>query len=178
MKGLFQFTKIVDKISDIVGKISMYISIILLFVIMFEIVSRRFFNSPTLWTYETTSMLFGLYIIMIMPYGILHEVNVAVDIFTEKLNDKTKDILSLVTYILFFIPFMAVIFFAGMKLAATSWRMLETSWSVWAPPLYPIKTVIPLGAGLCLLQGLSEMLKRVMSLFGQDKTGKEKVPNG
>jgi TRAP-type mannitol/chloroaromatic compound transport system permease small subunit len=45
--------------------------------------------------------------------------------------------------------------------------MKETSWSVWGPPLYPIKTVIPVTAALLLLQGISDVTKRIIFL----KTG-------
>lgn len=178
MKLLSRVTKTIDTISDIVGRFSMYISMILLFIIVFEVISRRFFNSPTIWTYETTTMLFGLYILMIMPYGMLHGVNVAVDLVVERFPEKTKGLVALVTYVLFFVPFMAVILFAGIKLAATSWRVQETSWSTWAPPLYPIKTAIPAAAGLCLLQGISEMIKLGLALFGKENEGKDGLANG
>ena len=69
--------------------------------------------------------------------------------------------LDIVTYILFFFPFLFVILYEGIKYAANSWAMRETSWSVFAPPLYPIKTVIPVMAFLLLIQGVAVFLRQL-----------------
>ena len=38
--------------------------------------------------------------------------------------------------------------------------------SIWQPPLYPIKTVIPIAVGLVILQNIAELLRAVLTLFG------------
>ena len=78
-------------------------------------------------------------------------------------------ILDLICYFLLFFPFIIVILYHGIVFAKDSWAIWETSWSTWAPPLYPIKTVIPVTAFLLLLQGISEVIKKIIFL----KTGEE-----
>lgn len=169
MKAISTITSLIDKLGEIVGKIAMYISIVLMAVIMFEVISRRIFNAPTLWTYETSTMLFGAFILFIMPYGMLKNVNVSVDIFVERMSERSKKILDFIMYFLLFFPFYIVLFYAGVKFAVSSWQVLETSWSTWRPPLYYIKTCIPVAAFLTLLQGVSELLKKLMEIIALSK---------
>jgi TRAP-type mannitol/chloroaromatic compound transport system permease small subunit len=165
MNTIIKITRAIDRISDFTGKAAMYLSLLLLGVIVFEVFSRRLFNAPTIWTYEASTMLFGAFIMLIMPYGLLHKVNVSVDIITQRFSPKTQRIIDLVTYFVFFSPFVLILLYTGSKFAMSSWEVRETSWSNWKPPLYYIKACIPLAAFLTLLQGVSEILKRVMVLM-------------
>lgn len=162
MKRLVALTNRIDSISDFLGKVAMYLAIILLGVVVFEVVSRRIFNSPSVWTYEASTMLFGAFVMFIMPYGMLHGVNVSVDLVTQKFSKRTQHLIEFATYFIFFFPFMMVLFYAGCKFALASWLVQETSWSTWKPPLYYYKTCIPVAAFFTVLQGISETLKRFM----------------
>jgi len=166
MNVIIKITRIIDRISDLIGQAAMYLAMLLLGVIVFEVLSRRLFNAPTIWTYEASTMLFGAFIMLIMPYGLLHGVNVSVDIITQRFSLKTQRIIDLVTYFVFFFPFVLILLYTGSQFALSSWEVRETSWSNWKPPLYYIKTCIPLAAFLTLLQGVSEILKRVLVLTG------------
>ncbi len=166
MKRLAAITKVIDLLSELLGRLAMYLAIILLGVIVFEVFSRRIFNSPSVWTYETSTMLFGAFVMLIMPYGMLHGVNVSVDLVTQRFSKKTQQVIDLVTYLVLFFPFMLVLLYAGYKFALSSWLVQETSWSNWKPPLYYYKTCIPVAAFFTTLQGVSETLKRVMTLMG------------
>jgi hypothetical protein len=71
-------------------------------------------------------------------------------------------------YIVFFLPGIAALIYAGYDYAAHSWRIAEHS-TVTAdgPPLYYFKSAIPLAGALVMLQGLAEMARCVVCL----KTG-------
>ncbi|MDR2368095.1 MAG: TRAP transporter small permease subunit [Deltaproteobacteria bacterium] len=166
MPKLYKIASTIDRISDFIGKIAMYLIMILLAVVVFEVISRRFFNAPTVWTYELSSMLFGAIIMFIMPYGMLHKVNVSVELVTQKFSKKTQQIVNLTTYFIFFFPFMLVLLYAGWKFALSSWQVQETSWSTWKPPLYHYKTCIPVASFFTILQGVSEFLKAIIILKG------------
>jgi TRAP-type mannitol/chloroaromatic compound transport system permease small subunit len=178
MNAIAKITKAIDRTSDAVGKAAMYLSMLLLGVIVFEVVSRRFFNAPTIWTYEASTMIFGAFIMFIMPYGLLHKVNVSVDVITRKFSFKTRRIIDLVTYFVFFFPFVLILLYIGGQFALSSWEVRETSWSNWKPPLYYIKACIPLAAFLTFLQGVSEMLKRVMLLAGGAAAESQEAEHG
>lgn len=156
--------KLFDKISSVVGKISSWSIMVVMILILFEVISRRIFNSPTIWTVEIITMIFGFHFMMVAGYGLLTKSMVSVDVIYERFSVKTRAIIDIVTYFVFFMPFVLGVLYGGYKFAASSWAQMEVSWSAFGPPVYPIKTVIPVAMLLLLLQGVSEIMKRVVIL--------------
>jgi TRAP-type mannitol/chloroaromatic compound transport system permease small subunit len=161
--------KRIDGISLWTGRIFSYLVVPLTLLIVFEVITRRFFNAPTIWTFETSHFLFGAHFMLVAAYGLLYKSHVSIDLITMQFSKKIQEIFHLICYFILFFPFVFVLLYYGIDYAADSWKMGETSWSVWGPPLYPIKTVIPVTAGLVLIQGISEVIKKFIFL----KTGKE-----
>jgi TRAP-type mannitol/chloroaromatic compound transport system permease small subunit len=73
--------------------------------------------------------------------------------------------LDLALYLLFFIPGIAALAYAGVDFARTSWALNEHSSTMsGGPPLYHFKTLIPVAGALLLLQGLAEIVRCVQCL--------------
>jgi TRAP-type mannitol/chloroaromatic compound transport system permease small subunit len=81
------------------------------------------------------------------------------------MKPRTQATLDLVLYILFFLPGVIALIYAGIDYAAISWRINEHS-NVTAegPPVYPFKTVIPIAGVLVLIQGLAEIARCIVCL--------------
>lgn len=169
MKLIKKITEVFDCINSFIGRLVSWSIFLIVILIMFEVISRRFFNSPTIWTVEIVTMIFGFYFMMIAGYGLLTNSLVSVDVIYDKLSEKTKAIVDLVTYTVLFLPFVIGVLYGGSFFAITSWAQKEVSWSAFAPPVYPIKTVIPIAMFLLLLQGISEIMKRIIILIEEVK---------
>ena len=100
---------------------------------------------------------------IIAGYALLHKSHVSIDILYGKCSERKKAILDIISYTIFFFPFLLIVLYQGIKYAGNSWAMLETSWSVFAPPLYLIKTVIPVMAFLLLLQGIVIFVRQIQT---------------
>jgi TRAP-type mannitol/chloroaromatic compound transport system permease small subunit len=160
------FAKKFDMISDWSGRVFSFLVIPLTALIVFEVITRRIFNAPTIWTFELSNFLFGAHFMLVAAYGLLHKSHVSIDLATARFSPKVQEIIHLVCYFTLFFPFLIVILIYGIEVSVRSWAMWEESWSVWHPPLYPIKTVIPLTAVLLLIQGVSEVIKKIISIGG------------
>ena len=81
------------------------------------------------------------------------------------LKPRTQAIFDLILYVIFFIPGVIALAYAGYGYAADSWRILEHS-SITAdgPPLYPFKTIIPLAGVILLFQGIVEIFRCVVCI--------------
>ena len=81
------------------------------------------------------------------------------------MRPRTQALLDLVLYIVFFVPGIAALIYAGSYYAADSWRIDEHS-NVTAdgPPVYHFKTVIPIAGALVMLQGIAEIVRCVVCL--------------
>jgi TRAP-type mannitol/chloroaromatic compound transport system permease small subunit len=159
----------IEILNDLVGRICSYSILIMMFLVVYEVFTRRVFNSPTVWTFEAITMAYGFHFMMVIPFTLLHKGIVNVDLLYNRLSPKGKALLDVITYALFFFPFVGGIFFFAIPYAVDSWKTLEVSWSVFAPPIYPFKTVIPVAFGLLLLQGIAELLKRILILKGESE---------
>jgi TRAP-type mannitol/chloroaromatic compound transport system permease small subunit len=82
--------------------------------------------------------------------------------------------LDIISYLIFFFPFWIVILIEGTLFAAKSWSIRETFVSVFAGPIYPIKTIIPVTAFLMLLQGLAIFIRKICGLVQGEGYGGNK----
>jgi len=167
MKVMAGISRTIDKIVKAIGTAASYVSIIIMLLMVFEVFSRRIFHSPTLWSYETVSFLFGGMIMLSLPYGLQLGVNVRVDVLYNAFGKKLKVIMDIITFVIFFGIFMLVFAQAGIKYFGRSLSTLERSWSAWAPLLWPVKSTIPACGILMILQGISELIKMVFKLCGK-----------
>lgn len=156
--------KVIDAISEWVGRIFSWIIVPLTLLMVFEVFTRRFLGQPTIWTFETTKMLYGAHFMLVAGYALLYKAHVNVDVLYTRLPRKAQLVLDLITYSIFLFLFAAIILWQGTIFAKTSWELKEGTWSVFNPPVYPIKTVVPLTAFLLGLQGVSDFIKRVILL--------------
>jgi TRAP-type mannitol/chloroaromatic compound transport system permease small subunit len=161
------FAKKIDAVSNWFGKIFSYLVLPLTALIVFEVITRRFFNAPTIWTFELSNFLFGGHFMLVAAYGLLYKSHVSIDLVSMRFSPRTQEKLQIFCYITMFFPLILVMLYHGTIFAVDAWAMKETSWSVWGPPLSPIKTVIPITALLLLLQGISDVIKKITFL----KTG-------
>ena len=163
------FAKKIDGISDWVGKVFAWLVIPLTALVCYEVFTRYVLGAPTIWTFELTNFLYGAHFMLVAAYGLLHKSHVCIDLFVMRGSKKNAVILDLISYFALFFPFIIVILYHGVAYAIDSWATWETSWSAWGPPMYPAKTVIPVTAFLLLIQGISDVIKKVIYL----KTGEE-----
>ena len=161
------FVRSVNKISEVSGSILMWFAWILTFIIMWEIIGRTFFNSPTVWAHELSGMVFGALSILSGAYTLRYKGHVNMDLFYVNRSPRGKAIMDLITFP-FFLVFVITVLWLGWEFAWRSVQIMELSQSDWAPPLWPIKLTIPLGAILLLIQGVANLLNDILII----KTGK------
>ena len=152
---------LIDIISEWTGRIFSWTIVVLTILVVLEVILRRLFGRPTIWNFEVTKQLYAFHFMIVSAYALLWKAHVAIDILYARLSQKTKAICDVISYTVFFFPFLLVWLYQGVKYAAKSWAIYETSWSVFGPPLYPIKTIIPVTAFLILIQGLAIFVRQL-----------------
>jgi len=160
------FIRAVDAISDWSGKLFSWIIWIIVVVVLVEVMLRYLFNAPTIWANELSTMLFGAYFMLVGAYCVRHDFHVRVDVFYRLFSPRTRAILDLFTSILFYL-FLGTLLWKGWDIAWDSLMVREVSESVWAPPLYPVRMVIPVSAFLMLLQGLANSIRNFMMVMAR-----------
>jgi len=155
----------VDKLSTFIGHCFSWLVVGLTALIGFEVFSRYVLNSPHAWAFDAQIMMYGTMFMMAGAYTLAKNGHVRGDILYGFLKPRTQAIFDLILYIVFFIPGVIALAYAGYGYAADSWRILEHS-SITAdgPPLYPFKTIIPIAGIILLIQGIVEILRCVVCI--------------
>jgi TRAP-type mannitol/chloroaromatic compound transport system permease small subunit len=160
---------LVDSISTWVGKAFAWLIAALTLLVCYEVFRRYVANDPTLWGFDASYMLYGTLFMLCGAYTLAQDGHVRGDFLYGQMRPRTQAGLDLVLYIVFFIPGIAALVYAGVDFAETSWRLREhSSLTSGGPPLYHFKTLIPIAGALLLLQGVAEIARCALCL----KSGK------
>ena len=162
MRSLIRF---IDGISEWVAKTAMWALCIVTGIVVYEVVTRRIFGQPHVWTYEIITFFYAAHFMLLAPYALLKKGHVSIDILYQNLSHKAQALLDVISYIIFFFPFMIVLVQVGSSLAAASWATGETTLTARLPFILPLlKTVTPVTAGLLFIQGFSIFYRRIYFL--------------
>ena len=175
MKVIDAICRTIDKINDILGKVFSLLVLGILAVILCEVILRRIFNSPQIWTQDLIVMLFASYIILICAFGFQKKAFVAVDVVFARFPMLVQHILHTITYLIFLVPFVAAMLPESWRFFMKAYTTGEQTYSVWAAPTWPVKFCLFLGLLLLAVQSVSENLKQVNGI-NTDVTGK-KLPD-
>jgi TRAP-type mannitol/chloroaromatic compound transport system permease small subunit len=154
----------IDRISDWCGRIVAWLILPLIAVMTYEVVIRHVWE-PTQWAYDSSYMLYGALFMLGAGYTLYRGAHIRTDFLYQKWPVKVQAAVDAACYLLLFFPGIAVFLWLGAEFAWASWLREERSvGSSWMPVIYPLKAVMPVAAGLLLLQGASEFLKCIYAL--------------
>ncbi len=155
----------VDKLSTFVGQAFSWLIVALTLMVSWEVFSRYALDSPHSWAFDVMIMMYGTLFMMAGAYTLAKSGHVRGDVLYSFFMPRTQARIDLVLYILFFMPGVFALTYAGTTYAAESWRILEhSSITSEGPPIYPFKTMLPLAGGFLLLQGLIEIIRCVICI--------------
>jgi TRAP-type mannitol/chloroaromatic compound transport system permease small subunit len=159
------FLLAVDRISWWSGKLFAWLIVFLSVVVGIEVFKRYILNAPTAWIFDATSMIYGTLFMMCGAYALAQNAHVRGDFLYGSMKPRTQAALDLALYILFFIPGILALIYAGFGFAKLSWIINEHS-NVTAngPPVYHFKSVIPVAGALVMVQGLAEIVRCLVCL--------------
>src|SRR4030088_3733246 len=154
-----------DQISTWCGKTAALLIILLMTVVCVEVFKRYIMNMPTAWIFDADNMLYGSLFMLCGAYTLAQNAHVRGAFLYSSMRPRTQASLDLVLYIVFFLPGIAALIYAGYDYASISWRIAEHS-NVTAdgPPVYHFKSMIPIAGALVMLQGVAEIVRCVVCL--------------
>lgn len=164
-----------ERISQIISRINKFfaetvaslIMVALTLLVVYEVISRYFFNAPTIWSMEVSQYMFCAISMLTGGYCLSREGHVRVDLFYPKMTRKTQAVIEIVTFTLVILLCAILIWIGGTEF----WNILSnrtTSGSVAALPLWPVWLMIPLGGVLLLLQVVARYITNIRILVGEN----------
>ena len=155
----------IDKISTVVGQAFSWLIVALTLLITWEVFSRYALNAPHSWAFDVMIILYGTLFMMAGAYTLAKAGHVRGDVLYGFFEPRTQATIDLILFVLFFMPGVFALTYAGYYFAAESWAVKEHS-NVTAdgPPIYPFKMMLPLAGAFLLLQGLVEIVRCVICI--------------
>lgn len=157
----------VDHISTWIGKAFAWLIVVLMLLVVVEVFKRYAMNAPTAWIFDASNMLYGTLFMMGGAYTLAHDGHVRGDFLYGNMTPRRQASIDLFLYVLFFLPGVVALTWAGWTYASESFAIREHTFNADPLPLYPFKAIIPFAGAIVLLQGLAEILRCLVCL----KTG-------
>ena len=157
-------TQVVDTLSVWTGKTVAWLIVPMFAVLFYEVIVRKFWQ-PTMWANDIATMCYGAHFFLAGAYALKLQKHIRTDFISRNWTLRTQVQMDLAQYLLVFLPGMVMLTWISMEFAWESWELKEQLMTTWRPPAYWYKAVIPLSATLILLQGISEVLKCVKTLY-------------
>ena len=164
----------VDRLSTWIGKVFAWTIVGLTLLISWEVFSRYVMNKPHAWMLDAQIMLYGPLFMTAGAYTLAARGHVRGDVLYGFFRPRTQAAIDLVLYIVFFLPGIIALTWAGWHYAQESLAIREQTFNADPLPVYPFKFVIPLSGAILLLQGIVEIIRCVICLQTGEWPSREK----
>ena len=154
----------IDALNEGFGRLIAPLLAVITLIVIYDIAMRFFIGRPSDWAFDVTKMLFGAHFMLMAAYGLRHHAHVEVDVLKRLLSRRKQAALELVGYLVFFLPFIWMLLTLGWAFFERAFSRGETTYGMVALPVYPVKGVIVLAAGLLLLQAIAIVIRAVQAL--------------
>lgn len=150
----------IDTLNLWAGRIFAWLTVPLIFAMVYEVIARYVFTAPTVWAYDVSRFLYGAMFVLGAGYALSKGVHIRSDFLYRDWSVRTQGRVDLVLYLLFFFPTMLILLWVCSDWALTSLMRGERgSDTAWAPLLGPVRMSLPIGIALLTIQGIAETLR-------------------
>jgi TRAP-type mannitol/chloroaromatic compound transport system permease small subunit len=166
-KAIRAYVRWIEAVNRVVGEFSMYIVLVMTAILVFESLSRAFFNKPHIWVVEIIEFLMAAYYLLGGGYSVILKGHVRMDLFYSRWSAKGKAVVDLITapFLIFYVVFLLIGGLSGLEYAL---RYGQKNYTPWGPPLAPIKFVMVLGILLMLLQAVAVFFRDLATARGEE----------
>jgi TRAP-type mannitol/chloroaromatic compound transport system permease small subunit len=164
MKGI---VRVIDSITEWAGKVGSWFAVALVALMVFGVVMRYVFGTPLLWVFEISVMLGASLYAVGFSYAHKQGAHIRVDLIYACLSTRKKALIDILGALFVFFPLMILVTQAAWDSMWHSWatgeRMPITGWY---PHAGPLRTMIMVGFGLLLLQGMAQFIRDLNKISG------------
>jgi len=164
IKMLSMYISIVNKLNTFIGKLSSLLPILLVFFTVYEVIMRYVFNKPTIWAWDLNAQIYAALVLLTGGYTMLERGHISVDFLVQNLSKKKRVLLDIITAVIVLFALIIIIIY-GWEVAWDSFKKKEPMSTLWAPPLYTVKLMIPIGAFLIFNQRIVLLIQDLYFLI-------------
>jgi len=150
----------IDKSSKWIGNVVCWITVPLMFAMVYEVFARKLFLAPTMWAYDMSRFFYGALFMLGAGYALSRGVHIRADFLYRNFKVKNQGLIDFWMYLLFYFPGLLFFFYMTTGFVIESIQRGERGMdTAWMPFLWPIKACLWFGILFLLIQGISELFK-------------------
>ncbi|PPR16152.1 MAG: hypothetical protein CFH33_00905 [Alphaproteobacteria bacterium MarineAlpha9_Bin3] len=166
-KTLLKISLKLENILVFIGKIGAWLSLPLIGIIIFDIISRRFFVLGSTKLQEMEWHLHAALFLLALGYAYVKNSHVRIEVIRESFSTKIKSILEVIGILFFILPYTALIVWFGLDFVSRSFQMNEVSSALTGlSHRWIIKSFVPMGMAFLWLAGISVLCRNLAYLIG------------
>lgn len=167
MQALLKFSKAIDWLNAQVGKAVIWLVFAATFISALNAVVRKVFNYSSNGFLEVQWYLFAWSFLIAAGYTLLHREHVRIDVVNSRLSKKTQVWIDIIGFAFFLTPLCIVAIDLTLPMLIEKYQSGEMSGNPGGLIRWPVWLALPIGFTLLMLQGWSELIKRIAFLRGQ-----------
>ena len=166
MQALLKLSRAIDWLNATVGKYAIWLIFAATVISALNAVVRKAFNFSSNAYLEVQWYLFAWSFLIAAGYTLLHREHVRIDVLNSRLPKRAQVWIDIIGFALFLTPLCIVVLYLGIPMLISKFQSGEVSPNAGGLVRWPVWLALPLGFGLLLLQGWSELIKRIAFLRG------------
>ena len=176
LKKILYFSYFLESLVKFFGKVGAWLSLPLIFIIIFDVITRRFFVLGSTKIQELEWHLHSAIFLLALGFAYLKNSHVRIEIVREKYSNNMKSFFEIIGILFFLVPYTFMIIYYGIDFVSRAYNLNEVSSALTGlSHRWIIKSFIPLGMLLLFLAGLSILLKNISFLIVQTQKDKQKL---
>ena len=177
MTALLQLSRMIDKISEFIGRWVAWLVLAAALISALNASVRKIFNTSSNAFLEIQWYLFAAVFLLAAGYTLMRQEHVKIDVVSGRFSKRTQIWIDIVGLCCFLFPFVIMIIKLAMPLVINAFVTGEMSSNAGGLIRWPVFVLLPLGLALLGLQGVSELIKRIAFLQGlvPDPTKKQQT---
>ena len=164
MHALLKISKAVDWLNSQIGKHLIWLILASTVISAVNAAVRKAFNVSSNAYLEVQWYLFAASFLLASAYTLLNGEHVKIDVIYSRWSKRVQTWIDLLGFTFFLLPFCAAVLWFSIPFFLQGYRSNEVSPSAGGLILWPVYAMMPLGFFLLLLQGVSELIKRIAFL--------------
>lgn len=167
MSALLGLSRAIDGLNTRIGRLVAWCILAAVLVSTVNAIIRKVFDTSSNSWLELQWVLFGAVFLLCSPWTLIQNEHIRIDVVSSMLPQRARNGIDVMGHSLFLIPMATVMVWTSWPFVMTSILQNEQSSNAGGLPVYPAKILVLLGFILLLLQGISELIKRLAIMSGQ-----------
>jgi len=161
LKALLPMTRVIDTVNTWLGKRLAWLILAAVVVSAVNASIRKVFDTSSNSWLELQWVLFSIVFLLCSPWTLLANEHIRIDIVNNLLPKRLRDTIDVVGHAFFLLPLAFIMIITGIPFFLRSYEINEQSGNAGGLPQWPSKALVMIAFALLLLQGLSELIKRI-----------------